>query len=231
MAIEHVNIPEAELHEPKGVSVATSGKAYITDGAGSGNHETVISPTSLSGDIRKVFVANGASGGSWKLPTRMGWDAYNDVATTGTPIVLSSAGTFFKMTNDGLGVRTDSTFSLPEVTKTWNAATNQFDFSELQIGDVITLRVDFDVTTTGANHEITARFDFGIGGFPFSLNLGELELKSAATRTVVRSLNVFIGDANMRDNPAEFVVASDTGTTDSVVINGWFIEVVSRGED
>jgi len=34
--IEHSSIPNSDLHEPKGVSGATSGDVYIADGAGSG---------------------------------------------------------------------------------------------------------------------------------------------------------------------------------------------------
>lgn len=34
--VEHKNIPEAGLHEPKGVSLATAGQVYISDGVGSG---------------------------------------------------------------------------------------------------------------------------------------------------------------------------------------------------
>jgi len=36
MTIQHRNIPEAQLHEPKGASTATSGQVYTSDGAGSG---------------------------------------------------------------------------------------------------------------------------------------------------------------------------------------------------
>lgn len=36
MAIEHDAIPNADLHEPKGASSATSGQVYVADGAGSG---------------------------------------------------------------------------------------------------------------------------------------------------------------------------------------------------
>lgn len=36
MAIEHDAIPNAELHEPKGVSAATSGQVYVANGSGSG---------------------------------------------------------------------------------------------------------------------------------------------------------------------------------------------------
>lgn len=36
MAIEHVNIPDGERHEPKGASTATVDQVYASDGAGSG---------------------------------------------------------------------------------------------------------------------------------------------------------------------------------------------------
>ena len=34
--IQHKDIPEAQLHEPKGVSTAASGKVYVANGSGSG---------------------------------------------------------------------------------------------------------------------------------------------------------------------------------------------------
>jgi hypothetical protein len=37
MAIQHRDIPEDGLHEPKGVSGASSGEVYVADGAGSGS--------------------------------------------------------------------------------------------------------------------------------------------------------------------------------------------------
>ena len=36
MAVQHVDITDPDLHEPKGVSTALIGQAYIADGAGSG---------------------------------------------------------------------------------------------------------------------------------------------------------------------------------------------------
>lgn len=37
MAVEHVNITDPEIHEPKGVASASAGQIYTADGAGSGN--------------------------------------------------------------------------------------------------------------------------------------------------------------------------------------------------
>lgn len=36
MAIQHIDIPDAELHEPKGAATATDKEVYLADGAGSG---------------------------------------------------------------------------------------------------------------------------------------------------------------------------------------------------
>lgn len=37
MTIQHSAIPDAQLHEPKGVATAASGKVYVANGAGSGS--------------------------------------------------------------------------------------------------------------------------------------------------------------------------------------------------
>jgi len=42
MAIEHKDIPDAELHEPKGAAGAAAGDMFIADGAGSGSWQASI---------------------------------------------------------------------------------------------------------------------------------------------------------------------------------------------
>jgi len=53
MTILHVNIPDADRHEPKGVSIATAGQVYVADGAASGSWKNmfVIYTPSLSPTI------------------------------------------------------------------------------------------------------------------------------------------------------------------------------------
>lgn len=63
ISIQHKDIPEAQLHEPKGASTAAIGSSYISDGAGSGNwtvesaaNEIIVNsltdfPTPVSGVI------------------------------------------------------------------------------------------------------------------------------------------------------------------------------------
>lgn len=65
---DHKAIPDAELHEPKGVAGATSGDVYEADGLGSGSwnvpatHEPKGVDTAL---IRQVYTADGLGSGDW----------------------------------------------------------------------------------------------------------------------------------------------------------------------
>lgn len=57
MAIEHRNLPESGLHEPKGISLASSNRVYIADGAGSGSWDQVDADA-LQGTINNSLAAN-----------------------------------------------------------------------------------------------------------------------------------------------------------------------------
>lgn len=47
--VEHVSIPDDGLHEPKGITGAAEGTAYIADGAGSGDWRETRYPTRSAG--------------------------------------------------------------------------------------------------------------------------------------------------------------------------------------
>lgn len=93
MAIQHKNIPEAELHESKGVSTAVVNTAYFANGSGSGSWKKVGAETlnGLSGDggvARLKVVTDGANG----------FDLYRDysfgkmhITNNTTPFALTAA--------------------------------------------------------------------------------------------------------------------------------------------
>lgn len=65
--IQHKDIPDAQLHEPKGVSSSAAGYAYIANGTGSGTWKKVGSDSfkGLSGDSganNKKLITDGANG-------------------------------------------------------------------------------------------------------------------------------------------------------------------------
>ncbi len=231
MAIEHKNITDAERHEPKGASTALVGTHLIADGEGGTDWKENAPSGVEDASIYDVFVSDGVGSGSWKKPTRMGWENYEDTETAGSPIILTPQDTFVKMTNDGLGVKTNTTFKLPEATALWNTVTNQLDFTSLEVGDIVRIRMSLAVTTAGANHDIKLAIRFGLGASEFDIDVAFAAIKSAGVTIVSATLPIFLGDDNIKDNPAEILIQSDTGTADEVVIDGFFIEVTSRGDD
>lgn len=67
MTIEHKNISDTELHEPKGVSSAAVGKVYVSDGAASGSWENTLTGLDTA-VINDVYHSDGAGSGSWVNP-------------------------------------------------------------------------------------------------------------------------------------------------------------------
>lgn len=66
MSTRHRDIPEAELHEPKGVSTAAADQVYVTDGAGSGtfkDYDPAFSPF-VAASADQVYVSDGAGSGT-----------------------------------------------------------------------------------------------------------------------------------------------------------------------
>ena len=68
--IEHKNIPESGLHEPKGVSLASSGEVYVADGVGSGNW------TPLPKSLQLIHSITGSSVSSLTITGKMN-SSYN----------------------------------------------------------------------------------------------------------------------------------------------------------
>ena len=208
MAIEHSDIPNAELHELKGASTAASGQVPTSDGAG---------------------------GIVWKAPPLAGsamqgvYD-YNDVTTASTPISLAVAGTQYELTNDGAGAFTNVAYPIPGLANMWDVATNRFIFKDgtvLALGDTVDIRFDVEVTTSTTNTAIDLVIELGIGGSPYQLSIiNEADKKAAGTYKLIRWFGIYMGDSNTLDNPGRVLAAADkTGVT--VKVNGWYIRALS----
>ena len=63
--VQHNTLTSAELHEPKGVAVATANQTYVANGAASGSW-TEPEPKGVSGAAQgDVYIADGAASGAW----------------------------------------------------------------------------------------------------------------------------------------------------------------------
>lgn len=67
MSIAHKDIPEAYLHEPKGISTASANKLYVADGVGGGTWKKAesVSLASTGENRGRILTADGANGVAW----------------------------------------------------------------------------------------------------------------------------------------------------------------------
>lgn len=162
------------------------------------------------------------------LDTRMGFVDYNDLATTSAPIALTTPGTFYPLTNDEAGSATNKTYAIPGLADLWDESSNSFDFSPLSLGDVVTIRYDVEVTTTGANREVELDIVLGIGGSSYSLAVDREYFKTAGTYSYSGVTFIYMGNSNTKDNPARFEIMSDSAGT-TVTVNGWAVKTELGG--
>lgn len=131
-----------------------------------------------------------------------------------------------KLLNDGAGAQTLKTYKPYGITELWNVATNQFNFSELAIGDEVSIRLSLDVTTSGVNQEFSLSINFAIGGGTYHIHDGNFFFKTAGTKAICSIITVYIGNADTKNLPAELLFTSDANAT--VQVNGFYISTKRR---
>lgn len=155
-----------------------------------------------------------------------GFADYNDALTAVTPISVSPS-TWTKLTNNKLGPQTKIDALPSGVTNLWNKYTNHLALAELPVNTMIEIRVDLIVTTTTANQVVKLRTQFGIGSASeFSCEMSEGHFKTSGAKTIVGNFHAYIGNADIKNNPAEIRIWSDAACT--VRVNGWFIRVIKK---
>lgn len=201
MATEHRLIPDAERHEVKGASTAINNQVLTADGDGTT---------------------------SFRQPTIVGWYNYDH---DGASVALTLASTYYDLINDTTGVQTNIDFALPNVDNVWNSSTNRFDWTGLDIGDTLDVRVDVVVTTTTANTAIDVVLELATdSGTPIDLPIiAQRDVKTAGTYQLTFNIPFFIGSTLVKNNPSRLKARADkTGAT--VAINGWYIKVAKLGD-
>lgn len=158
-------------------------------------------------------------------PLTDGFFDYNDAATAITPINLV-ANTYAKLTCNNLGPNTLKTFAPPGVTDIWNPTTNQFDFTQLRLGDQVDFRIDFFVTTSSPNQVVALDMMIGIGdpgAYTLSV-ISDRQYKTSGQKHVVQLFSVYMGDATTMNFPTELQIKSDAVAT--VIVSGWYCRIV-----
>jgi hypothetical protein len=151
---------------------------------------------------------------------------YNDLATITTPLTIV-ATVPKKLTNDTDGANTILTNAPYGVSNVWDDANNEFDFSDLSVGDLVTIRIDVDFTTTGANQNYSLYGNFGIGSAKaFTLIADAGIIKTVGTNQIVGTIELDIAYSEIKNNPAQIFLLSDNGGT--LKVNGWFVDILRK---
>ena len=157
-----------------------------------------------------------------------GWADYEDVATTGTPIAVSAVPVV--LTNDGLGVDTNTSY-LPVggngITQLWDTSSNGFDFSDLEVGDMVDIRMDITMIITSNNTAVDVDLYMGSGGSIVVPFISQQNFKSTGSFEVIRYMGIYIGSEDVRDNLAQLKVSADNNCT--CTVHGWYIKAIRRG--
>jgi hypothetical protein len=121
--IEHKNISDAELHEPKGVASALEGTVYVADGDGSGAWGSP--PVNHSGELGELYIVDGST--AFTLQAASAYSKLNPsgewTAGASNVVTLSTTG---EITLTGAGVYLVSfwvVFTTPSL-----AASTGYDF-------------------------------------------------------------------------------------------------------
>lgn len=151
---------------------------------------------------------------------------YNDDTTSTTPISLSS-NTWTLVTNDEAGANTNLSYGLPDVATIYDGASSLFDFSDLELGDTVSIRFDAEITTSGANQtcDVDLVLAYGTGSeyrIPFYRN----EFKTADAHRVTVFNDIYMGNTATLNNNARFEIRSDSSA--DVEVFGWYCKVNKR---
>ena len=162
-----------------------------------------------------------------ELYDRTGFFDYNDLATTATPIAVTSGTSPLALPNDELGPFTNKTYPPLGVTDVWDAAGGVFDWTELSLGDLVDIRLDVDIITTVVNTEIKIDLSLGTGGSAYNIPwILETNFKATGTHKLNRFNGIYIGDTNTLNNGGQFMISTDSNCT--FVVNGWYCRITRR---
>lgn len=140
----------------------------------------------------------------------------------------TGSGGFVKLTNDELGSFTNKTYKPDTVTDVWDKTLNQFDFTDLALGDMVDIRVDVEVTTTTANQDVSLQLELGIGGVPYTLQVDFISPKTAGFHRLLSYTGIYMGDTNTLNNPGEVQLDTDASLASAIKVNGWYIKIIRR---
>ena len=181
--VEHSTLTSSELHEPKGISSAASGKVYVADGTGSGDWSTM-------------------------QPSITGWGYYQDNAAEQTFNTTDA-----KLSIDGTGTETTEAYLPLDIrgsASLWDTTNDKI--TPTAVGDAYEARINLPITSrTSANYaEVT--LDIGGGASPtIVIHTSRIETNRTApfSHSVVIPISCL---STFVTNGGQVFISTDTGS-------------------
>ena len=200
--VEHSAITDPNIHEPKGVAAAASGKVYVSNGAGSGSWADPNPPGISGASSGQVYVANGAGGGSWQEQSGGSSKGYGEMYIQGNATVttISAVDTPAKVVA-GMTAGQVSGIS--------------FSTDHLVVAEAAKHRVDVSLTFFGiAATTIDWEFDIYVN----SGALGRKQrIQTTGTEHVTLSLSGITGTLAVSDQISVYVTNKSDGNDPTIV--------------
>ena len=206
--IQHKNIPDNQLHEPKGVASASANTVYMADGLGSGSWMAPKVSGVDAAEEGAVLKANGDGTVSWAfLPSGYGFYVHSGVSQ-------AFSTTFSKLVINGAGSTSDSTRLPRDIRGTgelWDTVNNKI--TPIDVGDSYEIRIDIPVTSeTGSVTDITIQLDIGGGASPITPIVTRFASGGKTTPYVISvAFPVFSGSTFLA-NGGQIFIKTDAGT-------------------
>jgi hypothetical protein len=167
-------------------------------------------------------------GGSAGIPAGTTSQGAYEYGHAGAADTLVTAGTFYPLTNDGLGASTIATYGLPGLTDVFNTGTNRFVFSGdgvLALGDTVHIVIEAFITTPGTNTEVDIVLELGAeGSGDYLIVMEQTNFKSTGTYQISRAMNFFMRTSDILNNGARVLARSDSNNTD-ILIDDYIVSV------
>lgn len=159
-----------------------------------------------------------------ELFTRRSIGVYNYDDGKNTTINIAAPDTLYTITNSDAGGQSLK-FPVNGIAEVYDTTTQSFDFTPLENGDTVEIRLDVELISTGANQVFDVFLylaDDTVTPIPVPY-IVEQNFKAAGVHQVIRYNGSFMGSDLVRLNEARFKVKSSG--TGSVVVNGWYVKV------
>lgn len=191
--IQHKDIPDAQLHQPKGIVTAADKQVYVADGLSGGTWRKIRSTDiDMSNKAYNVF----------------GWnDVADSLYTSGSPRSISAV-TRTQITNNGAMSQTDQS----RLGVLWDTSNNQFLINDLN--SAYTLRIMMKVKAdAAAGTPYALKIELESSSGPTVVSASDITIKGGGYENDVYHSTIVYQGSTINNSPLKVYVTPDTNIT------------------